>query len=89
VTELEAAPSEARKPLPRLSKGDLGVKPFMIRIMQERENAISANPSLIQTNPWPTTKPYYNLRKLLDHLGYDLKNIFHQYRCKSLEIAYL
>jgi hypothetical protein len=72
LTELEATPSEARKPLPRLTNGDLGVKPFMIRIMQERENAIAANPSLIQTNPWPTTKPYYNLRKLLDHLGYDI-----------------
>jgi hypothetical protein len=40
--------------------------------MQERYNAITANPSSIQSYPWPTTKPYYNLRKLLDHLGYDI-----------------
>jgi hypothetical protein len=40
--------------------------------MQERHDAIKADPSLIQSYPWPTTKPYYNLRKLLDHLGYDI-----------------
>jgi hypothetical protein len=44
----------------------------MIKIMQERENAVGFNSSLIQTNPWPTTKAYYNLRKALDHLGYDI-----------------
>jgi hypothetical protein len=77
LTELEVVdPSGARKPLPRLSNGDLGIKPFMIQIMQERRNAIADNPSLIQTNPWPTTKPYYNLRKMLDHLGYNIDETY-------------
>ena len=76
LTELEAAPSESRKPLPRLTNGDLGIKPFMIQIMQERRNTIAVNPSLILTNPWPTTKPYYNLRKKLDHLGYNIDETY-------------
>lgn len=66
------APSSARKPLPRLTNGDLGVRPFMIDIMRKRDYSVTANPSLIQTDPWATTKPYYDLRKLLDHLGYDI-----------------
>ena len=76
MTEQEAAPSESRKPLPRLTNGDLGIKPFMIQIMQERRNAIAVNPSLILTNPWPTTKPYYNLIKMLDHLGYNIDETY-------------
>jgi hypothetical protein len=63
---------ETRKPLPRLSNGDLGVKPFMVEIVQKLLDDISANPSLIKSNPWPTTKAYYILRKTLDHLGFDI-----------------
>ncbi|GEM_PF-2719814 len=77
MTELEiATPSGARKPLPRLGNGDLGIRPFMVRIMQERYNVIAVNPSLIQSYPWPTTKPYYNLRKMLDHLGYNIDETY-------------
>jgi hypothetical protein len=61
-----------KKPLPRTATGDLNVRPFMIQIVKERYDAIMAEPGLIKTNPWATTKPYYNLRKMLDNLGYDI-----------------
>lgn len=67
--------TENRKPLPRLTNGDLGIKPYMIDVMQLRHDAIMANPSLIESNPWPTTKAYYNLRKI-DHLGYNIDEVY-------------
>ncbi|MGC1133651.1 MAG: hypothetical protein WA941_12575 [Nitrososphaeraceae archaeon] len=72
MTDLEAATSGIRKPLPRLPNGDLGIKPFMAEVVRDRCDTIMANPSLIQIYPWPTTKAYYNLRKKLDHLGYNI-----------------
>jgi len=72
LTDLEAATSGMRKPLPRLPNGDLGIKPFMVEVVRDRCDTIMANPSLIQIYPWPTTKAYYNLRKKLDHLGYNI-----------------
>lgn len=44
--------------------------------MQDRYNAILTNHSLIQSSPWPTTKAYYNLRKMLDHLGYNIDETY-------------
>lgn len=75
MTVIEAP---SRKPLPRLSNGDLGIKPFMVDIVRDRKAAIDANPSLIKNNPWPTTKAYYILRKTLDHLGYDIAEVYPQ-----------
>lgn len=74
MTELIASTAAAgqRKSLPKNHKGDLAIRPFMIKVMQDRYEAIKLDKKLIQSYPWPTTKPYYNLRKLLDNLGYDV-----------------
>ncbi|MGA9936131.1 MAG: hypothetical protein WBP83_13525 [Nitrososphaeraceae archaeon] len=54
----------------------LAIKPFMVSVVRDRRDNIISNPSSIQTYPWPTTKPYYNLRKMLDHLGYNISETY-------------
>ena len=48
----------------------------MVNVVRDRRDNIIVNPSSIQTYPWPTTKPYYNLRKMLDHLGYNISETY-------------
>lgn len=83
------------KPLPKDKGGKLDVGPFMEQVIHERNKIIESSPDFLKNieNWWSTTKPYYVLRKLLDHLGYDVSeedkngNVILDLRRESIQYA--
>ena len=70
--------SNELKPLPRDRKGNLSIRKVFRKIIYDRNECIKADPAFLRNeeNWCGVTTPYYELRNLLGHLGYNIAETY-------------